>query len=101
MIEALGQAVLEQQSQTYLDDQTIGVREKDYSDETAREIDVALRELIEESYARAKAPLGENRTLLDQGARLLLEKETLTPEDFPPLARRDERPAADRATEPV
>lgn len=101
MTEALGQAVLERQSQTYLGDQTIGVREKDYSDETAREIDLTLRELIEDSYARAKSLLGEHRTLLDQGARLLLEKETLTPEDFPPLVRRDERTAADKTAEPV
>jgi cell division protease FtsH len=57
--------------------------------------------LIEDSYARAKALLCEYRTLLNQGARLLLEKETLTPEDFPPLARADERQAADRAAEPV
>jgi cell division protease FtsH len=101
MTEALGQAVLERQSQTYLGDQTIGVREKDYSDETAREIDVTLRALIEESYARAKTLLCEHRALLDQGARLLLEKETLTPEDFPSLARGDERPGADRVAEPA
>lgn len=77
------------------------MREKDYSDDTAREIDVTLRELIEDSYARAKALLGEHRTLLDQGARLLLEKETLTPEDFPALVRRDEQTAADRTAERV
>jgi len=39
--EALGQAVLERRSQTYLGDQPIGVRETDYSEQTAREIDLA------------------------------------------------------------
>ncbi|MGE0093242.1 MAG: ATP-dependent zinc metalloprotease FtsH [Alphaproteobacteria bacterium] len=86
MTKALGQAVLERKSQTYLGDQMIGVHEKDYSEETAREIDLAIKKLIDEAYERAKALLTEQRSLLDEGAKLLLEKETLTPEDFPPLA---------------
>jgi cell division protease FtsH len=86
MVEAVGQAVLERKSQTYLGDQTIGGREKDYSEATAREIDLAVKQLIDEAYQRAKALLTERRALLDDGARLLLEKETLTPEDFPALA---------------
>ena len=59
---------------------------KDYSEDTAREIDLTVKQLIDEAYGRAKALLTERRTLLDQGAKLLLEKETITPEDFPPLA---------------
>ncbi len=86
MVDAVGQAVLERKSQTYLGDQTIGVRERDYSEATAREIDVAVKQLIDEAYQRAKVLLSERRALLDDGARLLLEKETLTPEDFPALA---------------
>jgi cell division protease FtsH len=35
------------------------VREKDYSEGTAREIDVAVKQLIDDAYARAKAPLCE------------------------------------------
>jgi cell division protease FtsH len=85
MTEALGQAVLERQSATYLGDQKIGLREKDYSEETAREIDVAVKKLIDEAYGRAKTLLFQKRPLLDEGAKLLLEKETLTPDDFPAL----------------
>jgi cell division protease FtsH len=99
MTEALGQAVLERKSQTYLGDQTIGVREKDYSEETAREVDVAVKQLIDDAYARAKALLCERRVLLEQGARLLLEKETLTPEDFPPLAQSNEPSAKEKVKE--
>ena len=95
MTETLGQAVLERKSQTYLGDQTIGVREKDYSEETAREIDVAVKQLIDDAYDRAKALLCERRALLDRGAALLLEKETLTPEDFPPLLPAKEKMAAE------
>ncbi|MEQ9396274.1 ATP-dependent zinc metalloprotease FtsH [Haliea sp.] len=86
MTEALGQAVLERQTTTYLGDQQVGVREKDYSEETAREVDLAVRELIDAAYQRAQGILVERRALLDEGARLLLEKETLTPEDFPALS---------------
>ena len=72
------------------------MREKDYSEETAREVDVAVKELIDDAYARAKALLCERRALLEQGAKLLLEKETLTPEDFPPLAQNNEPSAKEK-----
>jgi cell division protease FtsH len=94
MTEALGQAVLERQSSTYLGDQKIGVREKDYSEDTAREIDLTVKKLIDEAYARARQILSERRALLEEGAKLLLEKETLTPEDFPALLQGKPAPAA-------
>ena len=87
MTKELGQAVFERQSSTYLGEQMIGVREKDYSEDTAREIDIAVKRLIDEAYARAKQLLSERRSLLEEGAKLLLEKETLTPEDFPALVQ--------------
>jgi cell division protease FtsH len=87
MAESLGQAVLESRSTGYLGDQPIAMREKDYSEQTAREIDLAVRQLIDDAYQRALALLAERRAVLDEGASLLLERETLTPEDFPPLAR--------------
>jgi cell division protease FtsH len=105
MTKALGQAVLERRTQTYLGDQTIGVREKDYSEDTAREIDITVKTLIDEAYGRAKRLLEERRSELDEGVRLLLEKETLTPEDFPPLAQPtgpdEEIPVPREAGEPV
>jgi cell division protease FtsH len=85
MTEALGQVVLERQTSTYLGDQKIGLREKDYSEDTAREVDVTIRKLIDEAYGQAKELLSKRRALLEEGARLLLEKETITPEDFPAL----------------
>jgi cell division protease FtsH len=96
MSDAVGQAVLERNSQTYLGDQTIGVREKDYSEQTAREIDLAVKKLIDDAYAHAKEILSERRSLLDQGVRLLLEKETLTPDDFPALVQPDMSTAKDK-----
>ena len=85
MTAELGQAVLERQSASYLGEQAIGLREKDYSEETAREVDLSVRALIDGAYTRAKALLQSRRAELEQGAQLLLEKETLTPEEFPAL----------------
>jgi len=88
MSEALGQAVFERQHSRYLGDRVVNTTEKDYSEKTAEKIDQAVRELIDEGYNRAMQLLRERRDLLDQGARLLLEQETLTPEDFPALQPR-------------
>lgn len=87
MSKELGQAVLEKPASAYLGDHLPMARDKDYSEETAREVDLCVRHLIDEAYARATALLTEHRDELDQGARLLQERETLTPADFPPLAR--------------
>jgi cell division protease FtsH len=100
MTKALGQAVLERQSTSYLGDKAIGVREKDYSEETAREIDLTVKKLIDEAYDRAIAILTEKRALLEEGTKLLLEKETLTPEDFPALVQ-EARPAREPVSEPA
>jgi cell division protease FtsH len=48
-----------------------------YAEETAREIDLAVRELVEGAFQRARALLARNRTLLDESAKELLAKETL------------------------
>jgi cell division protease FtsH len=85
MSSELGQAVLERQSASYLGEQAISLREKDYSEQTAREVDLCVKALIEDAYSRAKTLLQGRRAELEQGARLLLEKETLTPEEFPAL----------------
>lgn len=85
MARELGQAVFERQSSAYLGDNVVGMKQKDYSEETAREIDIAVKKLIDEAYARAKAILIKRRHELDAGTKILLTKETITPEDFPPL----------------
>ena len=85
MSTELGQSVLERQTATYLGERMQGVGEKDYSEQTAREVDLGIRALLDEAFGRAKALLASRRGDLDAGAHLLVEKETLTPEEFPPL----------------
>jgi len=55
-----------------------GWHEREYSEETAREVDCAIRHIVESAFSRAVEVLGKNRALLERAARLLLEKETLT-----------------------
>ncbi|MDR3472074.1 MAG: ATP-dependent zinc metalloprotease FtsH [Devosia sp.] len=54
---------------------------------TAREIDLAVRGLVEEAAAVATKVLELRHGDLDAGAALLLQKETLTAEEFEPLRR--------------
>ncbi|MBJ2177912.1 ATP-dependent zinc metalloprotease FtsH [Pseudomonas veronii] len=85
MSAELGQSVLERQNMTYLGEQMQSTGQKDYSEQTAREVDLCIRGLLDEAYARAKSLLQAHRADLEAGARLLMEKESLTPEDFPAL----------------
>ncbi|MGQ9511245.1 MAG: ATP-dependent zinc metalloprotease FtsH [Thermaceae bacterium] len=55
---------------------------RQYSEETARRIDEAVRALIEEQYVRVKTLLEKKREILDRVAQTLLERETLTAEEF-------------------
>ncbi|MCL4159275.1 UNVERIFIED_CONTAM: hypothetical protein GTU68_057023, partial [Idotea baltica] len=67
------------------------------SDQTQREIDMAIKSRVEQAFAQAKDLLNAHRKELDEGAALLLEKETLTDQDFPairPLAKRRHNAAA-------
>lgn len=89
----MGQAVLERKSATCLGEHLQDIGEKDYSEQTAREIDLGIRALLDEAYQRAKTLLESRRADLDTGGRLLLERETLTPEEFAPFLP-IKRPAA-------
>ena len=50
---------------------------EDYSDETARQIDAEVRQIIDDQYKLVKNVLLENRDKLDALAEALLERETL------------------------
>jgi cell division protease FtsH len=52
---------------------------------TSREIDLAVRDLIEAGGACARAILERRRSDLDAGVELLIARETLTAEEFAPL----------------
>jgi cell division protease FtsH len=52
-------------------------RDQNYSEQTAREIDAAIRRIVDEQYERAKGIIIQHRTALDKLAELLLKHETL------------------------
>lgn len=52
-----------------------------YSQETAAAIDAEVRRLVSEAHERAKKLLTENRSILDNMARVLVEKETIYNEE--------------------
>ena len=52
---------------------------------TAREIDLAVRELVEAAVKRAGEILKRRRSDLEAGVTLLIQRETLTAEEFEPL----------------
>lgn len=58
---------------------------------TTREIDVAVRDLLANAFDRAGDILRARRADLEAGAQLLLKRETLTADDFPPLRLKSAR----------
>lgn len=61
--------------------------EKNYSEETARQIDAEVKQVIQESYQRVKVLLEENRPTLDALAAQLEEKEVLSGEEVAGLSK--------------
>ncbi len=58
------------------------VTERHYSEQTAREIDLAVRRIVEDCFARALGILERNREILERCAKRLLEVETLDEEEL-------------------
>src|SRR6202158_1353807 len=59
---------------------------RQYSEETAREIDRSVRAISDATFARAVSILPSNRAVLEDGARQLLQKETLTEDEIGTIA---------------
>jgi cell division protease FtsH len=57
-------------------------QERHYSEDTAREIDRAVRETVDKAFRKAVGILEGQRKTLEQGAQTLLQKETMTEEDL-------------------
>ena len=81
MSETLGQMTYEPPPQAHLPGSLPIARGREYSEETAREIDCAVRALIDAAFDRATELLRARRAVLDAGARELLERETLSGEE--------------------
>ena len=58
------------------------MKAREFSEETAREIDAAVKGLVERAFAKAVGILTDRRAVLERGAQLLLQKETLNEDDL-------------------
>jgi cell division protease FtsH len=78
MEEKLGPVSYEGERPTFLNAPPgMGGSERRYSDQTAHAIDEAVQRIVERVFARAVDILAKERKVLDHGAALLLEHETL------------------------
>jgi cell division protease FtsH len=66
--------------------------QRDYSEDVAEEIDREVRRIVDTCYRQAREALEAHRDLLDLVATTLLERETLTREDFAALMEGRELP---------
>ncbi len=86
MDEKLGMVSLESERSPFLQmpGEFATVR-RDYSEQTAHEVDCAVRDLVTTAFERALALLDTHRAALDEGSQRLLEKETLSGDELPEL----------------
>jgi cell division protease FtsH len=85
MVPALGSVSYENEPMSFLG---AAQPRRSYSEDTAREVDQAVRAIVDDAFARARDLLSRNRATLEEGAKLLLARETLGEEDLGPLFRR-------------
>jgi cell division protease FtsH len=86
MDEKLGLVSLESERSAFLQGPTdFAIGRRDFSEETAREVDCAVRDLVQRAFEQAVGILEGHRELVIETAERLLEKETLTGEELPEI----------------
>jgi cell division protease FtsH len=86
MEEKLGSLSYQEERQPFLMPTLPVPQPREYSEETAREIDRAVRAISETAFSRAVNILTLNRAVLEDGARQLLQKETLAEDEIAVIA---------------
>jgi cell division protease FtsH len=99
MEPALGNVAYESDTSPYLQPVVPGYQEAQmpYSEDTAGKIDDAVRRITDKAFADASTLLLDHRDVLIEGARLLLQKETLDKEALAPFAVRMQAKSGDAA----
>jgi cell division protease FtsH len=86
MVPELGNVSYDSDPSPFLGAAAGGPPRRNYSEVTAREIDAAIRSIVDEAFKRARSLLAKQRTNLDALASKLLEKETLDEADLAQFA---------------
>jgi cell division protease FtsH len=76
MVKSLGHVAYEEERAPFLGG-PMPQGHREYSEATAREIDIAVRDIVRTAYDKALGILSKEKKLLESWARKLLEKETL------------------------
>jgi len=84
MVKSLGHVAYEDEPSGFLNN---NITRKQFSEATAREIDVAVREIVDKAYVKALGILKRERVALERWAHKLLERETLLEADLEELRR--------------
>ncbi len=87
MEESLGHVAYQAERPAFLATAEVMPRNRDFSEETARDIDRAVRKVVDAAFEKAVRLLGQKRALLDRGAELLLQQETLNETDLRTLLK--------------
>jgi len=82
MSERVGQVALAQDGGSPFMGRQMGTQQRQVSGETKALVDQEVSRLVNQAYAKAKLLLQDNRPALDALAKLLVEKETVTAEEF-------------------
>ena len=82
MHEELGNVAYDSDKTNFLGQAAPQAAERSYSEETAREIDCAVRQIVAKAFERSCAILAERRAILEDTARDLLARETLDEADL-------------------
>ncbi|MCP5002448.1 MAG: ATP-dependent zinc metalloprotease FtsH [Planctomycetes bacterium] len=76
MSEKLGIVTFEQENRSLFFPGNVGTK-SEYSEETAREIDLEVKKIIDETFAKTNELLGKKRDLLTRLAEILMKKEVI------------------------
>lgn len=82
MSKTMGPVVFEEERNQFLQGVFPSNEQRPRSEETSKMIDSEIKIIIEEAFQTTKNILQANRDILEEGAKLLLEKETLGEEDI-------------------
>jgi len=94
MSEEIGPLAFGGESEEVFLGQEIAQR-RSYSEETARQIDMEIKRIVENAYERANETLREHRDHLDRLAEILLEREEIPGEDVLSLVEQSEEDESD------
>ena len=85
MVKTLGNVAYDEERTPFLMGMPAVPGPREYSEQTAREIDVAVRDFVQAAYDKTLGILARERETLERGALRLLEKETLVESDLAEL----------------